>query len=168
MVGDDRIVNTSVSLYKSDIDEITKRGLTVSGTLRELIHHIVEYDASDIFFSIRRGQICEHLTVIDKRIDDLCFQRGQIETKLHELRKRRDHILDRKKILESQINEAEIWEKICKIGSAIDEIVYQCDFDIDLIKEQNAPEIAEMEVINPGWNIEDHVKMRRELYKKWH
>ncbi|TRZ53723.1 MAG: hypothetical protein D4S01_00850 [Dehalococcoidia bacterium] len=163
----DSLKSTSVTLYKSDIEELTSRGLSVSETIRELLHHIISYDATDIFFSVRRGQAYEHIATLDKRILKLSKQQSIIQADINELTNRRNEILKRQDIIESQCNEAKTWKRICELGSTIDTFIYLNEFDITKIMEMDIPEIAEMEAVNPGWSLLTHIEMKKKLTKRF-
>lgn len=155
--------STSVNLYESDIKELEKRGLSISETIRELIHHICEYNAHDIFFSVRKGQAAEQLDSIEKRISKLKERRVLIDEDIERMEQQRDIILENMKILDSQVTQQQMWERICQIGNSIDIMIYQCDFDYDAVIEKDIPEIAEMQSINPGWSLKDHIEMRKRI-----
>jgi len=157
------LVKTSITLYETDVKELNDRGLSVSGTLRELIHHICSHNAHDIFYSIRRGQASENLLLVNSRILELKKQRASIDEELSEMERRRTQVIEREEKIEKEIAEAELVARVCSIGSVIDTMIFQYDFDIQKIKEADIPEIEEMERINPGWTLEYHVDLKKKL-----
>ena len=153
--------STSVNLYEDDLIILQKRGISVSDTIRELIHHICQNDTPDVLKAVRIGQTYEQINILNDRIETLIEKRDSINDQIGYYQSLVQEIAGHQTtILEHQSRQDKI-NRICEIGKAIDILMYKCNFDAEAMRKENIPELKEMEELNPGWSLEDHIKMRR-------
>lgn len=154
---------TTVNLYETDIQEMELRGLSISETVREIIHHFCENDEADMLYAISKGHVIRNSNLIDRRIDSLKKQRDLITASIENLEQQKQEYLTSVIRIDQKLEEARTWERICELGTIITNLVYSCNFDIDKVLELDAPEIKEMQTINPGWSITEHIRIKKEI-----
>lgn len=159
----DIIVKTSVNLYKSDVDNLTKRGFSISDTVRDLLHHISSYGDEEIFFSVRRSGGLSILEITENKIKEIEEKISELKTTKSEFVQRRNLILKNLDVVQSQEKEYLDWQSVTELGYAIDTVMFHSNFDPDIIRGSVGPEIEKMENLNPGWNLEQYIEMKKKL-----
>jgi predicted RNase H-like nuclease (RuvC/YqgF family) len=172
MAGSDKIKTTTVNLYESDIKTLERRGIPISDTLRSLLRHILESDSSDILYCIRHGQYAEQIKDIDRRIQRLLKDKGRldkerewIDTTIDELEKQKDMLQFNIETAEADYRHNQTIEQVINIGLELDQLIYQLNFDESRIRESIPEKIQEMEILNPGWSLSDHIEARKGVFR---
>ena len=155
--------STSVNLYEDDLITLQKRGISISDTLRELVHHICQNDIPDVLKAVRIGQTYEQINILNERIETLIEKRDAINDQIEYYRSLVLEITGHQSTILEHQSRQEIINRICEIGKAIDILMYKCNYDTEAMRKENIPELKEMEEINPGWSLEDHIKMRKSV-----
>jgi predicted RNase H-like nuclease (RuvC/YqgF family) len=171
MAGSDRLKSTSVNLFESDIEILEKRGIPISEAIRDILHHLVIHDSSDILYCVRRGQYGEHLKEVDERIKRLLKDKERLDGEREWIDNKIDELEGLKEMLRFNIESSEAdhrhnqtIEQVMNIGLELDKIIYKCNFDEDQVRSIYEKEIQEMESINPGWSLSDHIKIRKGIF----
>lgn len=161
MGGPNITKSTSVNLYEDDLIILQKKGISISDTLRELLHHLCQNDITDILKSVRIGQTYEQINMLNDKIDQLIKKRDEIDSDIEYYKLQVKEILEHQSIILEHQSRQEQIDRICEVGKAIDALMYNCKFDVDEMIRANIPELEEMKRINPGWSLAEHIRMRK-------
>lgn len=171
MARTDRLKTTTVNLFESDIKVLERRKIPISDALRGILHHLVVHDSSDILYCVRRGQYGEQLKEVDERIRHLMKDLERLDKEREWITNKIDELELEKEMIRSYIEGAEAdyrynqtIEQVVNLGLELDQIIYRCRFDEDEVRKIGAKEIKEMESINPGWSLSDHIKIRKGIF----
>lgn len=155
------VKHTTVNLYADDVITLQQKGIPISDALREMVHYLCVNDMTDILKSVKYGQLFNQLNYTQAKLESLIEKKEDIERQISECKELISFILEcQSKVVTYEDNQETI-ARICEIGPAIDALMYKCNYDPEAMRRANIPELKEMEELNPGWSLEDHIKMRR-------
>lgn len=157
------IKHTTVNLYEDDVEFLRQKGIPISDALRELVHYLCVNDMTDILKSVRYGQLFTQLNNLQEKLENAKAAREHLDKQITEYESGISFVLACQKDYKLIEDNQEKFERICEIGKVIDLLMYRCNFNIKKMREADIPELREMEEINPGWDLEEHVRMRKSV-----
>lgn len=162
-MGRSTMKHTTVNLYEDDVVILQQKGIPISDALRELVHYLCENDITDILKSVKYGQLFNQLTSTQAKLESLIERKDDIERQIQDCKNHISFILECQSKVQSFEDNQERIDRICAIGRVIDNLMYNCNYNPDAMRRANIPELEEMEMINPGWSLEEHIKMRKAM-----
>lgn len=158
-----RLKHTTVNLYEEDVEVLQQNGIAVSDGLRELVHYLCEHDMTDVLKSVRYGQLFAQLNELQSKMERARAERDHLNSVIDEYSSNIAYIMECQAKFKLYEDNQDKIDRICLIGKSIDNLMYVCNFDVEAMRRANIPELKEMEEINPGWNLDEHVRMRKSI-----
>lgn len=154
-----------VHIYKEDALKLKERKLTLSKTIRNIVHESLIYDELKEKISLSLIEINQKIQSLESDIARAKLQRENITGNIESLEEKINNYNEMKNEIHRRAEQHELWIRLCKISSIIDDIIITHDFDESTIKIGEYPEIKEMERLNPGWNLTDHIKLKKDILR---
>lgn len=155
--------HTSVNLYEEDVEILRNNGIPVSDALRELTHYLCQNGLIGVLKSVGQNDLIEQFNVKIAQLERLKDQKRDLDSKIRECEEQLEFIMKCQAEIKSEEGYQDRINRICEIGRIIDNIIFSYEYDIERIRSDNIPEIEEMEGINPGWSLEEHIEMKKKL-----
>lgn len=148
--------STSVTLDSDTVDKLKAHGLSVSGFARNALNAVVSEGFDDYLSTLKLKMIEDNMVAVQTEYNE-CQERMQfLQSKLETL----------KSIHERTQAEHEIAMTVGRLSlltQQLNKVIVMNSYDVDTVADKAHQIIAEMLVLNPGFNLEQHVSRLKKV-----